>query len=282
MKKILFIIILIAHSSYAQLHTYYYKQQLQGVNPNAWHKITLPENIFGQMKSGYADLRIYGVSATDTIEIPYLLDKTDTLTQKQVYPISIINFKQQKQTNIKVQLPYPLRLSKVSVTPNVTYDYYRTLNLVKEGNENIKLDVLSSKKQNIFTFPTQLVTNLQVIIINNDNEPLPIDQVAVYVMPYTLKARFASSAYIYYLAYGKANDYPPTYDIAHFPKDIPQQLTSLTFGQPTPIAPTSQVATTTPTSTNNDKGSPDFLWAMMGVIVAIIFIAAAKMLKSKK
>lgn len=282
MKKILFIIILIAHSSYAQLHTYYYKQQLQGVNPNAWHKLTLPENIFGQMKSGYADLRIYGVSATDTIEIPYLLDKTDTLTQKQVYPISIINFKQQKQTNIKVQLPYPLRLSKVSVTPKVTYDYYRTLNLLKEGNENIKLDVLSSKKQNIFTFPTQLVTNLQVIIINNDNEPLPIDQVAVYVMPYTLKARFASSAYIYYLAYGKANDYPPTYDIAHFPKDIPQQLTSLTFAQPTPITPTSQVTTATPTSTNNDKGSPDFLWAMMGVIVAIIFIAAAKMLKSKK
>ena len=111
---------------------------------------------------------------------------------------------------------------------------------------------------------------------------MPIDQVAVYVMPYTLKARFASSAYTYYLAYGKANDYPPTYDIAHFPKDIPQQLTSLTFGQPTPVIATSQVATATPTSTNNDKGSPDFLWAMMGVIVAIIFIAAAKMLKSKK
>ncbi len=283
MKKILFIIVFISTCGYAQLHTYRYKQELQGVTANAWHKLTVPDSVMGKLQSGYADLRIYGVSANDTIEMPYLVDKTDTIAQKRVFPISVVNFRQEKQTNIKVRLPYPLRLSKVSVSTNVTYDYYRTLNLVKDGDVNLLLDVLSSKKKNVFSFPTQLIDDLQVIIVNNDNEPLPIAEVGVYVMPYTLKVRFGGSEYAYFLAYSKDNDYMPTYDITHFAKEIPNELTAVEFGRCSEIRKSAPAPVVKPAVTASDKDNySDLLWGLMGLIVALIFVFAVRMLKPKK
>ena len=65
----LFLAFLCISQGQAQLKSYHYRQELQGVLPHHWHQLSLPSTVFQHLESGYDDLRIYGVSATDTIEV---------------------------------------------------------------------------------------------------------------------------------------------------------------------------------------------------------------------
>ena len=141
-------------------------------------------------------------------------------------------------------------------------------------------DVLSSKTPNAFYFRTRLIKYIQIIIDNADNQPLPIGEIVVSAVPYTLKARFGSADYTYYLAYGKWGDYAPVYDITYFPKDIPTHPTSITFGK---ITDQQSLATAphTATATTQKADNKQLLWWVMGGIVVLIFIFATKMIKSR-
>ncbi|GAA5032232.1 hypothetical protein GCM10011506_24260 [Marivirga lumbricoides] len=66
-------LLLNASVGYAQNEQYKYKREIHGVS-NLWHKIILPEEIFGKISSDFADIRILGITeGNDTIEAPYLL-----------------------------------------------------------------------------------------------------------------------------------------------------------------------------------------------------------------
>ena len=59
--------------SYGQINQYNYKRELQGITTQ-WHKIILPEEIFGKVSPNLFDIRIYGITASnDTIEASYML-----------------------------------------------------------------------------------------------------------------------------------------------------------------------------------------------------------------
>jgi len=59
--------------AYGQMEQYDYKRELHGIT-DQWHKVILPDEIFGNLSPNLSDLRIYGVTASnDTIEAPYLL-----------------------------------------------------------------------------------------------------------------------------------------------------------------------------------------------------------------
>lgn len=300
----LFLALLCASQGQAQLKSYHYRQELQGVQPHHWHQLSLPSTVFQHLESGYDDLRIYGVSATDTIEVPYSIDKTnyidtesrtsytDSVAQKLSVPFNVQQLKKEKQTLISLALPHTLRLSKIAFTINANYDYFRKVKVLKRYtasqesdpyNEDSTLlfsDVLSSKTPNAFYFRTQLIKYIQIIIDNADNQPLPIAEIVVSAVPYTLKARFGSADYTYYLAYGKWGDYAPVYDITYFPKDIPTHPTSITFGK---ITDQQSLATAphTATATTQKADSKQLLWWVMGGIVVLIFIFATKMIKSR-
>lgn len=75
LKTRIFICFLIGFTAFcsAQIETYNYKRPLNGIS-DEWHKITLPDAVFGKINSDFSDLRIYGITATkDTIEAPYLV-----------------------------------------------------------------------------------------------------------------------------------------------------------------------------------------------------------------
>jgi len=57
----------------AQVGSYRYQQELaSGSHP--WHRIVLPDAIFGKVAADLSDLRIFGITANrDTVEAPYLL-----------------------------------------------------------------------------------------------------------------------------------------------------------------------------------------------------------------
>ncbi|SIR03566.1 DUF3999 family protein [Maribacter ulvicola] len=56
---------------FAQMNSYSKKVALKGIN-SQWHDIEIPNDVFADVNTNMSDIRIYGVTATDTIEAPYL------------------------------------------------------------------------------------------------------------------------------------------------------------------------------------------------------------------
>jgi hypothetical protein len=63
----------LATISFGQQHHYHYQRELKGVN-DAWHKIILPDEVFGKVTQQLSDIRILGITAShDTLEAPYFI-----------------------------------------------------------------------------------------------------------------------------------------------------------------------------------------------------------------
>ena len=273
----------------AQLSSYRYKQALENLNQSGWHSLTLPITIFDRMES-YNDLRIYGISVTDTIEVPYMMADTVVATQTITH-FAVKNDKASKHTIIDVKLPEILLLGKVAIHPATTYDYYRSVKILQNETtddtylSNVAKGVLNSKGNNTYTFSSQLFKHLQIDIDNQDNTPLAISAITLFPITYKLTARFPDTAHHYFLVYGKTNDIAPQYDITHFVKNIPKQLPSIHYNETVeyvknqPIAATSSV-TKSPTNGTVASAKP-LLWAIMGIVVLLIFVFSAKMMKNK-
>lgn len=75
----------------AQMVQYNYKRPLDNITEE-WHKITLPNAVFGQLNPNLSDLRIYGITAkNDTIEAPYLLRVLSEEIAHKAIPFEMIN-----------------------------------------------------------------------------------------------------------------------------------------------------------------------------------------------
>jgi len=75
----------------AQIDAYDYAREINGISQQ-WHKITLPDDIFGKTIQQLFDIRIFGITAAkDTVEAPYLLQfSSEQLTTKEI-PYKILN-----------------------------------------------------------------------------------------------------------------------------------------------------------------------------------------------
>lgn len=75
------LLMLISICSSGQIEQYNYKRELTGIS-SQWHKIALPNEIFGKVSSDLYDIRIYGIKSNqDTVEAPYIL----YLNKEKVY-----------------------------------------------------------------------------------------------------------------------------------------------------------------------------------------------------
>ncbi len=87
-KSCTWLLLLICSHSYGQIEQYNYKRELKGIT-GKWHKVVLPNDIFGKVSSNLSDIRIFGINANrDTIEVPYLLRSTSGKVS-----ITEVNFK---------------------------------------------------------------------------------------------------------------------------------------------------------------------------------------------
>ena len=289
MKTLFVLLFFCSLTAQAQLSSYRYKQALENLNQSGWHSLTLPITIFDRMES-YNDLRIYGISVTDTIEVPYMMADTVVATQTITH-FAVKNDKASKHTIIDVKLPEILLLGKVAIHPATTYDYYRSVKILQNETtddtylSSVAKGVLNSKGNNTYTFAPQLFKHLQIDIDNQDNTPLAISEIILFPITYKLTARFPDMAHHYFLVYGKANDIVPQYDITHFVKHIPKQLPSIHYNETVeyvknqPITATASV-TKSPTNGTVASAKP-LLWAIMGIVVLLIFVFSAKMMKNK-
>lgn len=74
--KTLLLLFISVITSYGQMEEYKFKSELKGIT-ETWHKLVLPDALFGKVSVDLSDIRIYGITAqNDTIEAPYLLHLT--------------------------------------------------------------------------------------------------------------------------------------------------------------------------------------------------------------
>src|SRR5690606_17306793 len=91
LKKIAVILILLTASNvFSQLKEYNYKAEIGEVS-DSWHFLELPSESFAYLKDNYADVRIYGLSDTDTIEVPYVMDILSDKSITNKVEVTILN-----------------------------------------------------------------------------------------------------------------------------------------------------------------------------------------------
>lgn len=90
-KFILGMCLLASTFSWCQLSDYGYQRNIEPVTDN-WHRMIIPEEMYGKVKPNLDDVRIYGVTTSnDTIETPYLIYKKEAQLKSVSYGFEVIN-----------------------------------------------------------------------------------------------------------------------------------------------------------------------------------------------
>jgi hypothetical protein len=95
-SSLLLMLFFAAIGAKAQTEAYRYQLPLKGVTSN-WHSFQLPNAVFTNAQSGLEDLRIYGFKGKDTIEVPYILEKSANQVIEKEINFKIINQSKNQQ-----------------------------------------------------------------------------------------------------------------------------------------------------------------------------------------
>jgi hypothetical protein len=154
-KTLVCLFLLACSFSFGQINEYSYKRELKGIS-DQWHKITLPDEVFGKTAQDLSDIRIYGItSENDTIEAPYLLKLVNkkTSSSKEVVFKSLNASHNEKGYYFTFEIPTTEPINKIKL------DFSQ-----KNFDWRIKLE--GSQDQNDwFT----IAENYRILSINNGN-----------------------------------------------------------------------------------------------------------------
>jgi len=138
-------------TSFAQIEQYNYKRELNGVSEQ-WHKVILPNDVFGKVNRNFSDIRIYGVSESDTIEAPYILKSTpDKIIETEIQFNLINTSKNENGYFFTLEVPSKKTINHIDLN-------------FREKNFNQKLRLEGSHKQDEwFT----IIDDYRILSINN-------------------------------------------------------------------------------------------------------------------
>ena len=112
--KLILILGLCSSFVFGKIGKYDYKREITGIT-DTWHKIVLPDDLFGKVQNDLNDIRIYGITEQDTLEAPYIL-KTLTGSTKWIdIPFQLIN-----QSHKANGYFFTFKLSKDNITAILT------------------------------------------------------------------------------------------------------------------------------------------------------------------
>ena len=128
--------LLICSNMFGQMKKYNYKGKLNGIK-NQWHKIYLPDSIFGKTEPGLTDIRIFGISnSNDTIVAPYIIRELSEITSINNVDFSLIN-----QSHNAKGYYYTFELLSDKAINRISLDFNKQnfdWNILLEGSQNQK------------------------------------------------------------------------------------------------------------------------------------------------
>jgi hypothetical protein len=89
--KSIVIILCFCPVTMGQLNHYNYKREIKGISEQ-WHKIEIPDDLYGKTTQNLADIRIVGIiNEKDTIETPYIIHSTNEKIREKEIGFNIKN-----------------------------------------------------------------------------------------------------------------------------------------------------------------------------------------------
>jgi len=206
----------------------------------------------------------------------------------QFTEISIGQFTQKDSTDKKtyIYIPYiqnAYRISKLEFVVSSKADYFRKALIIDSVHNNSVNLKLSSKSDNIFYIGDfKLGRGTSIEIENYNNPPLVIDSIRAFGLNRYICA-YLEEGEKYFLLTGQRDSIPPRYDIEHFRKEIPEDLTILkTDSLHCVVCPESEpLINREPFLIEN----PFFLWGiiiLIGIFLTFICVKMIKEIKKKR
>jgi len=148
-------ILLILHCSfsYGQIEQYNFKRELKGISEQ-WHKIILPDEVFGKVSQELTDIRIFGITTNnDTVEVPYLLRiESEKIFIKDVAFLTINTSQNDKGFYFTFEIPTTEPINQIKL------DF-------KQNNFDWRVKLEGSQNQNEwFT----IIENYRILSIKNE------------------------------------------------------------------------------------------------------------------
>ena len=239
-----------------------------------------------------ADFRYYRISIPESKE-PTLLRATTSLYQEvagqsREYPdLKIVKSedKARKQSIVVITLKHPVPVRDIRLFASSPIDFYRGITISalvdsietekgwKSQYREIGSGLFTSFHDNHYEVGDGAIQRLKLQISNQDNQPIEIDRISLSGYEHELVARFSETA-SYFLTYGRDNSRAPQYDIARFPDRIPTDLSPLSLGEEVTIRLAGE------DDTRPLFESDVWLWAVMGVIMALLTWFTVKMMRN--
>lgn len=190
--RILCLLLLIATCScaYGQMEAYNYKRELKGL-AEQWHKIILPNELFGKTLQDISDIRILGLTeSNDTIEAPYLLRlTTEKISSKEVAFKALNTSHNDKGHYFTFEIPTKEPINQIKLDfAQENFDW----RIVLEGSQDQKewftvvenYRILSIKNEQTdfqftkLTFPSSKYRFFRVLINSKENPELSVVRIA--------------------------------------------------------------------------------------------------------
>lgn len=104
--KFSLLFLLINLCAVAQMSSYQYQREIRNAK-KGWHKIVVPDDIFAKTKPYLDDVRVYGITSTDTVEAPYMLHLSEGKQVEKQISFKVIN-----QSHLENGFYYTFQLDK--------------------------------------------------------------------------------------------------------------------------------------------------------------------------
>lgn len=130
-----------------------YRRKILDVSEEGWYGITLPADQFRHMKEEFQDLRLYTLTADDTIEVPYVIEMETTSEKRTEVKISPIN---RSRREGKLFVTFPLsgqRVNYIAIDLE-EQNYFASVNLEGSHNQRDWFEIVKDKK--IFSVQSDL------------------------------------------------------------------------------------------------------------------------------
>jgi hypothetical protein len=171
-KLLIFFLFLNCRLAFGQLGEFKYKRELKGIS-GQWHKIVLPDSVFGKISNDLNDIRIFGLTAEkDTIETPYFLRLAkETVSANEIVFKTLNSTRNEKGYYFTFEIPTSEAINQIDL------DF-------KQDNFDWRIKLEGSQNQNDwFT----VLENYRILSIKNEIEDFQFT-----------KLTFPSSKYQYF------------------------------------------------------------------------------------
>ncbi|AFM05708.1 hypothetical protein Fleli_3384 [Bernardetia litoralis DSM 6794] len=259
--------------------------------------------VFPNSKYKYYRIKITDKSESQSDNNNPILSSANVFQQKTVdgnfQNIEIISQhvevdKVKKQTVIDIELAHSAPIDFISLGVKNDFDYYRTIqfkylldstqtekgviyNFVTLHTSTLSSIEKQNGKSDFFINSSTKSNHYQIIISNQDNQPLDIGNIEIksYVNQLFTRVAPTDKNLTYFLMYGNERLQKPNYDIVRFESTIPNDIISLELESEQKI-PQKEVEKVTPLFENSL-----WLWLLMGTIILVLTVFTFKMMKKQ-